>query len=33
VPTILLLLDEHTGEAGLVTRVESFVDLLRMRKR
>jgi predicted nucleotide-binding protein (sugar kinase/HSP70/actin superfamily) len=33
VPTILLLLDEHTGEAGLVTRVESFVDLLRLRKR
>lgn len=33
VPTILLLLDEHTGEAGVVTRVESFVDLLRMRKR
>jgi predicted nucleotide-binding protein (sugar kinase/HSP70/actin superfamily) len=33
VPTILLLLDEHTGEVGLVTRVESFVDLLRMRKR
>ncbi|HTW90545.1 MAG TPA: acyl-CoA dehydratase activase-related protein [bacterium] len=33
VPTVLLLLDEHTGEAGLVTRVESFVDLLRLRKR
>jgi len=33
VPTILLLLDEHTGEAGLVTRVESFIDLLRLRKR
>jgi len=33
VPTILLLLDEHTGEAGLVTRVESFIDLLGVRKR
>jgi predicted nucleotide-binding protein (sugar kinase/HSP70/actin superfamily) len=33
VPTILVLLDEHTGEGGLVTRVESFVDLLRLRKR
>ncbi|MBN2465494.1 hypothetical protein JXD38_07720 [candidate division WOR-3 bacterium] len=33
VPTILLLLDEHTGEAGLVTRIESFVDVLRMRKK
>ena len=33
IPTMLLLLDEHTGEAGLTTRVESFVDLLRLRKR
>ena len=33
VPTILVLLDEHTGEGGLITRVESFVDLLRLRKR
>jgi predicted nucleotide-binding protein (sugar kinase/HSP70/actin superfamily) len=32
VPTILILLDEHTGEAGLVTRVESFVDVLRLRQ-
>jgi predicted nucleotide-binding protein (sugar kinase/HSP70/actin superfamily) len=32
-PTVLLLLDEHTGESGIVTRVESFVDLLRMRRR
>jgi len=33
VPTVTLLMDEHTGEAGLVTRIESFVDLLRLRKR
>jgi predicted nucleotide-binding protein (sugar kinase/HSP70/actin superfamily) len=33
VPTVMLLMDEHTGEAGLITRVESFVDLLRLRKR
>jgi predicted nucleotide-binding protein (sugar kinase/HSP70/actin superfamily) len=32
VPTILLMLDEHTGEAGLITRVESFVDVLRLRR-
>jgi predicted nucleotide-binding protein (sugar kinase/HSP70/actin superfamily) len=32
VPTILVLLDEHTGEAGLVTRIESFVDVLRLRR-
>jgi len=31
-PTVLLLLDEHTGESGVVTRVESFVDLLRMKR-
>ena len=31
-PTVLLILDEHTGESGLVTRVESFVDLLRMKR-
>jgi predicted nucleotide-binding protein (sugar kinase/HSP70/actin superfamily) len=33
VPTVMLLMDEHTGEAGLITRVESFVDVLKMRKR
>jgi len=33
IPTIQVLLDEHTGEAGLHTRIESFVDLLRLRKR
>lgn len=33
VPTILVLLDEHTGEAGLTTRIESFIDLLGLRKR
>jgi len=33
VPTVMLLMDEHTGEAGLVTRVESFVDLLKLRRR
>jgi predicted nucleotide-binding protein (sugar kinase/HSP70/actin superfamily) len=32
VPTILLMLDEHTGEAGVVTRIESFVDVLRLRR-
>jgi predicted nucleotide-binding protein (sugar kinase/HSP70/actin superfamily) len=32
VPTILLMLDEHTGEAGVATRVESFVDVLRLRQ-
>ncbi|MGB9741626.1 MAG: acyl-CoA dehydratase activase-related protein [candidate division WOR-3 bacterium] len=29
VPFLLLVIDEHTGTAGLVTRVEAFVELLR----
>ncbi len=32
-PFLLLVVDEHTGEAGLVTRVEAFIELLRRRKR
>ncbi|MFZ3170798.1 MAG: hypothetical protein WA118_02235 [Carboxydocellales bacterium] len=28
-PTLSLIIDEHAGEAGLVTRLEAFVDLLR----
>ncbi len=32
VPFLLLVIDEHTGEAGLVTRIEAFVELLKRRK-
>lgn len=28
-----LVLDEHTGEAGLLTRLEAFLDMIRRRKR
>ncbi len=28
-----LILDEHTGEAGLVTRLEAFIDLIERRKK
>jgi predicted nucleotide-binding protein (sugar kinase/HSP70/actin superfamily) len=28
-PLMTLVLDEHTGEAGVATRVEAFVDLIR----
>jgi len=28
-PLMTLILDEHTGEAGVATRVEAFVDLIR----
>lgn len=31
VPVLTLTLDEHTGEAGVVTRLEAFVDMLRWR--
>ena len=31
-PVLNLVYDEHAGEAGLVTRLEAFVDLLRYRK-
>ena len=31
VPNLLLTLDEHTGEAGLYTRLEAFMDLLERR--
>ena len=32
IPVLLVTLDEHTGEAGLVTRLEAFIDMLRWRK-
>lgn len=28
-PFMLITIDEHTGEAGLVTRLEAFCDMLR----
>lgn len=32
-PLIHLTIDEHTGEAGFVTRLEAFVDMLMRKKR
>jgi predicted nucleotide-binding protein (sugar kinase/HSP70/actin superfamily) len=32
-PFTTIVMDEHTGEAGLVTRLEAFVDMLERRKR
>ena len=32
-PILTLIIDEHTGEAGVNTRLEAFADLLRTRKR
>ena len=31
-PLLVLKLDEHTGEAGIDTRIEAFIDLLKRRK-
>ena len=31
-PVLTFILDEHTGEAGMVTRLEAFVDLLARRR-
>jgi predicted nucleotide-binding protein (sugar kinase/HSP70/actin superfamily) len=33
VPVLQLLFDEHTGEAGLATRLESFLDVMRLKRR
>ena len=33
VPLVTLTIDEHTGEAGLVTRLEAFIDMVRRRRR
>lgn len=33
IPYMTLVLDEHTGEAGVATRVEAFVDMIRRSRR
>lgn len=33
VPILSLVLDEHQGEAGITTRLESFTDLIRIKKK
>ncbi|MHA1796079.1 MAG: hypothetical protein DRO88_02905 [Promethearchaeia archaeon] len=32
IPFLTLILDEHSGESGMVTRIESFVDMIRRKK-
>jgi len=32
-PVLTLVMDEHTGEAGMITRLEAFVDLLWRKKK
>ncbi|MGM0471935.1 MAG: acyl-CoA dehydratase activase-related protein [Bacillota bacterium] len=31
-PYMTLTIDEHTGEAGMITRLEAFIDMLRLRR-
>lgn len=33
IPILALIMDEQTGKAGYITRIEAFVDLMRRRKR
>ena len=33
IPVLSLIMDEQTGKAGYITRLEAFVDLMRRRKR
>lgn len=32
IPFMVLMIDEHTGEAGINTRVEAFIDMIKWRK-
>jgi len=32
IPRLRIIIDEYTGEAGLMTRLESFVDMIRLKK-
>jgi predicted nucleotide-binding protein (sugar kinase/HSP70/actin superfamily) len=32
-PFLALIIDEHSGEAGILTRIESFVDMIKRKKR
>jgi predicted nucleotide-binding protein (sugar kinase/HSP70/actin superfamily) len=33
IPLLSLSIDEHTAEAGIITRLEAFLDMLRMRRK
>ena len=33
IPILTLIMDEQTGKAGYLTRLEAFVDLMRRKKR
>jgi predicted nucleotide-binding protein (sugar kinase/HSP70/actin superfamily) len=33
IPFTVLTIDEHSGEAGMDTRLEAFIDMIRWRKK
>lgn len=33
VPLLILVLDEHTGDQGVLTRIEAFTEIIRLKKR
>lgn len=33
IPLMVLTVDEHTGEAGIITRLEAFIDMIRRRQK
>jgi predicted nucleotide-binding protein (sugar kinase/HSP70/actin superfamily) len=32
IPVMTMYFDEHAGEAGIITRLEAFLDMIRWRK-
>lgn len=32
IPLLRIIIDEHTGETGLMTRLESFIDMIKLKK-
>jgi predicted nucleotide-binding protein (sugar kinase/HSP70/actin superfamily) len=32
IPYIAIIIDEHSGDAGLLTRIQSFTDMIKRKK-
>ena len=32
IPILTIIIDEHSGQAGLITRLEAFIDLLQWKR-
>jgi predicted nucleotide-binding protein (sugar kinase/HSP70/actin superfamily) len=33
IPYLSIIIDEHSGDAGLLTRIESFVEMIKRKKK